>query len=212
LVLSPSFDTLARQGRPQGISFGVFVFSEDGLLMAAPGVDGVKVWDLATNQVLRTITNEFGVLALMDSGRTLVTINTNYALRFWDWEKQLVRRNFVLSTTDEPIRTAQLDSGGKVLATATRGGRVSFWNPANGSSLGAIQAHRGIVWGLALSPDGRLLATASDDHTAKIIDVKTQSELTILKSHKTASMISRSLLTGGLLRRRAAMAPRSCGR
>jgi WD40 repeat protein/tRNA A-37 threonylcarbamoyl transferase component Bud32 len=184
LVLSPAYDTIVRQGRPQGISFGVFVFSEDGLLMAAPGVDGVNVWDLAANKVLRTITNEIRALALTDRGRTLVTIDTNYALRFWDWGRQLLRTNFVLSTTDEPIRTALLDTGGKVLATATRNGRVSFWNPANGSRLGAIQAHRGMVWELAFSPDGRLLATASDDHTARIIDVKTQSELTILKSHR----------------------------
>jgi WD40 repeat protein len=174
---------MLRQGRRQGISFGVFVYSEDGLLMAAPGEEGVKVWDLATNQVLRTITNEFRALALTDAGRTLVTLTTNYVLRFWDWERQLPRTNFVLSTADEPISTAQLDPSGKALATATRGGRVSFWNPANGSRLGAIQANRGIV-GLAFSPDGALLATASDDGTAKIIDVKTRSVRAILNSHR----------------------------
>jgi len=123
LVLSPSQDIMVLQGRPQGMGFGVFVFSEDGLRMAAAGGDGVNIWDLATKQVLGTITNEFRALALTDSGRTLVTIDTNYNLRFWDWEKQLLRTNFVLSTTDEPIGTAQLSPGGKVLATATRGGR-----------------------------------------------------------------------------------------
>jgi WD40 repeat protein/tRNA A-37 threonylcarbamoyl transferase component Bud32 len=184
LALSAAYDVSLPQPSPQAISFGVFVFSEDSLLMAVPGDEGLKIWDLATKQIHAVVTNEFRALALTDKGRTLVTISTNYTLGFWDWERGVLRTNFVLSSIDEPIRRAQLAHDGKILATATRNGLVLFWNTVNGSRLGAIQAHRSTVWTLAFSPDDTLLATASDDKTAKIIDVRTHSELVALKSHR----------------------------
>jgi WD40 repeat protein/tRNA A-37 threonylcarbamoyl transferase component Bud32 len=184
VVLSAPYDVTLPQPSPQAISFGVFVFSEDSLLMATPGDNGVQIIDVATKQTRGVVTNEFRVLALTDKGRTLVTISTDYTLSFWDWERGVLRTNFQLSTIDEPIRSAQLAHDGKVLATATRHGRVSFWNTANGLKLGVIQAHRTMVWDMEFSPDDSLLATASDDNTAKIIEVKTHSELTTLKSHR----------------------------
>jgi WD40 repeat protein len=176
----------------------VAFFPDGKRLVSASDDETLKLWSaepketterIADHSVLsqqvHATTNEFRELALTEDGRPLGTNTTTYALRFWDWERQLVRTNFLLSTTDEPIRTAQLDPGGKVLATATWKGRVSFWNPANGSSLGSIQAHE-MVWRLAFSPDGTLLATASWDRdgTAKTIDVKRQSVLAILGPHR----------------------------
>jgi WD40 repeat protein/serine/threonine protein kinase len=167
------------------VSPWIFVFSEDGLRLAAAEDDGVRIWDLATKQV-RAVNDVHWLpaLALIEDGRTLVTLTTNYALRFWDWERQLLRTNFVLSTTQEPIYAAQFGPGENVLATTDWKGGVSFWNPAKGSSLGFVQAHRTAVHAMAFSPDGTLLATACSDMSTKIINIKTQTVLATLESHK----------------------------
>jgi WD40 repeat protein len=39
---------------------------------------------------------------------------------------------------------------------------VRLWDPATGECLRTLTGHDDAVWGVAFSPDGRLLATASD--------------------------------------------------
>ena len=46
-----------------------------------------------------------------------------------------------------------------------------------------LKGHTGWVGGVAFSPDGKTIATASADHTAKFWDAATGKELTTLKAH-----------------------------
>jgi WD40 repeat protein len=43
--------------------------------------------------------------------------------------------------------------------------------------------HTGYVWSVAFSPDGRTLATGSDDRTVRLWDIKTHKQLTVLRGH-----------------------------
>jgi WD40 repeat protein len=62
---------------------------------------------------------------------------------------------------------------------------------ASGSPLSAQQpklwatfgGHRGPVWAVAYSPDGKALASGSDDLAIKLWDVKTGKELATLDGH-----------------------------
>ncbi len=47
----------------------------------------------------------------------------------------------------------------------------------------ALKGHTGSVFGVAFSPDGKQIASASFDHTAKIWDTKTGKEIVTLKGH-----------------------------
>ena len=47
-----------------------------------------------------------------------------------------------------------------------------------------LYGHRGPVRSVAFSPDGRFILTASDDRTARVWDVKTGREVSVLRGHR----------------------------
>jgi WD40 repeat protein len=60
---------------------------------------------------------------------------------------------------------------GGVLAAAggnAQGFSIRLWDVVQGTSLGTLEGHTGIVWSVAFSHDGKLLVSVSSDRTAKI--------------------------------------------
>ena len=49
--------------------------------------------------------------------------------------------------------------------------------------LATLTGHDGIVWSVAFSPDGKTLASGSDDNTVKLWAAETRQEMATLKVH-----------------------------
>ena len=60
---------------------------------------------------------------------------------------------------------------------------VQLWDAASGRELVTLRGHTEFVLGVAFSPDGRRLATASQDGTVKLWDTATGQELLTLTAY-----------------------------
>lgn len=65
---------------------------------------------------------------------------------------------------------------------------VYVWNTETGARVALLSGHKDAVRGIAWSPDGTLIATASSDGTARIWDVATGKTLHVLAPNPTAAV------------------------
>jgi WD40 repeat protein len=73
-----------------------------------------------------------------------------------------------------------LGFAGDLLVAALAGGAVRFFDAALGTARGEVAGHRAAVRTLAVSPDGKLLATAAEGDGVRLWDVPRRAELRAL--------------------------------
>ncbi len=70
-----------------------------------------------------------------------------------------------------------------VIAVRRPGDRRGLFSPARAELRRTLTGHTATIWELAHSPDGTLLATASDDQTARLWDAATGAHIRTLTGH-----------------------------
>lgn len=120
---------------------------------------GVRAAVLDAGEAVRAVTfvRDGGLATASDEG-----------LRVWDPALKLERASFKASG---PRAVLGLPSGRLVSAA---GNTARLWDAAAGRPLEALIGHLDAVGALAVSADGRTLATGSDDHTARTWDLSAE--------------------------------------
>jgi WD40 repeat protein len=170
-------------------------FSPDGRCLVSAHANGhVILWDpVAGKEVyrLRAHKYEAACAAFSPDGRLLATGGgRDNTAKVWD----VATRNEALTLQMDAfasaarVRCTKFSSDGKWLATIGHGnftptGHVMIWDAATGKPIRSIDGQTKRLFHIALSPDGRWLASGGLDEAVKIWDVMRAEKPLLLRGH-----------------------------
>jgi RNA polymerase sigma factor (sigma-70 family) len=163
--------------------------SADGTTLASGGDYGdhtIRLWDVKQGKQTKLLAKQTGAvvaLAFSPDGRTLASGGgrNNGTLVLWDVKKG--EEQFRLGKGNTEVRGLLFARGGKRLL-AGMGASIRLWGVATGKELLPRGGHHAYVCSVALSPDGRKLATAGADRTIRLWDVPSGKEGKPLTGHQ----------------------------
>ena len=165
----------------QDLVLGV-AFRGDGKQVASASSDKTaRLWDPATGKELFTLKhpNIVDAVAFNPAGTQLATVGHDGLLRIWDTAKGTQIREIKAHVTPNllAIYCVTWDKDGKQIATGGLDQSIKLWDAATGKPVREFKAfkpkefeqgHREGVFGVAISPDGKQLASAGSDRTVKL--------------------------------------------
>jgi eukaryotic-like serine/threonine-protein kinase len=159
---------LRNRGAVNSGAIMVMAISANGLLLAtATSTDNdIKLWslpDLLPCGVLPGHGKEITALAFSHRGEMLASISRDYSVRIWD------PRNRRLLVTRDPrmnyLHDIAFTADDSRLLVAGHEGVTQVWELASDSCERSLRSTAGPIYSVAISPDGRQVATGAGDGT-----------------------------------------------
>ena len=191
-----------------GLVLGV-AFSPDGERLASASYDGsARIWDLRPERELLTIDDhekDVYSVAFNPEGTRLISGSIDGTARVWDIADPAAEnfgRQLLAVGDGDPangVRAVAYSPDGRRFIASNAAGKATVYDGETGQEHFTLHGHApGLsgetvyngVTGVAFSPDGELIATASDDLTAKIWDAANGRELFTLEGHISGTTTS----------------------
>jgi WD40 repeat protein len=161
-------------------SVRMVTWSPDGKMVASGSSDSTaKLWEASSGKLLATLVHAGPVVnvAWSPDGKTVASGSDDKTVKLWDVASDNLRAT--LEGHSDPISCLAWSPDGKTVASGSDDKTVKLWDVASGKLLATFEdralqsgaggaSHGGAVRYLAWSPDGKTVASASDDKTVKL--------------------------------------------
>ena len=199
-VFDPKDKKLVRtlKGDPHPVM--CVAFSPDGKVLAAAHKNGtIELWNHHNGKLIFSfVAHNDGVTPITFSpdGKLLATGNGDGSISFWNPKNAEKLGNIPAQGELDFIGAVVFSPDGKFVASGgfprQRNSPIYLWELTGlvkkGKQVAAkrkakFEGHRGHTYALAFSPDGRTLASANQDTTARVWDVVMNKQLAIVTDH-----------------------------
>jgi WD40 repeat protein/transcriptional regulator with XRE-family HTH domain len=180
LLLAPATgQTVGSVGAASGNFMDALAISPDGRQVAVASNQHTQIWDMATGQLLLTLTAQAGwdlSLEYSPDGTRLLTAGNDGVARIYDAQSG----KLALTVHADSSYFAAFSPDGQRLVTGGYNGLTRVWDAATGRALFQRVSTAAVVLGVAFSPDGQRLVTGTSNGTIEIWDTYPDRELTTL--------------------------------
>ena len=159
-------------GGKQDLSSTTIALSKDGELLVSLHHDKIRIWDVSSGELVRTISDYYNSggrrthgISISPDRRTVAAIGPRHAVMAWDLETGNRRLSFPESH-DGRVDCVACSPASRLVATGAADGSVRLWNRETGDLIRVLELGdkrpRG-VHAMAFSPDGSSIAAGGYD-------------------------------------------------
>jgi WD40 repeat protein len=165
--------------------------SPDGRLAATGGSDHqIRIWNLATGRMLSEVKAHGDTVRAMQftlDGARLVSGSADRLIRIWRVENggKSLEYNSTIVAHDDAVTGLVLTSNDQI-ASVSADGYLKFWEQPGGGLKNRVRVGNRPVLAIAISPDGRTIATGDEDGKIRLWNEATGTPLPFVGSHDRA--------------------------
>jgi small GTP-binding protein len=176
-----------------GTIFSIAFEPQHGALLASASYDGtVKLWDTQSGTLVRTFEGHTSsVFNVAFDARGLLLASTSHDGTAKVWEVHSGKLLHTLRRRGDPLSFCGVAFHPHAGTVVTGGDHrtVMLWEVSSGKLLHTLEGHTNTVTSIAFSPNGHLLASASNDQTIRLWSCETWEPVAVIPRSCDASSI-----------------------